>query len=182
MAVLAINAVAFLAFTLPRNLAGGELDSRLARAESEVEAHRLESERLKQRQQLLLDNARDAQRLLVRLVGQREATLVPVLAEIERHASELGVTTGSRELVPDELKDTPLTQLEITVPFEGSYARLVGFVRRLEHSKAFLTVDSLKLARKDEGHAGRTTLNITFSAYFSSPPGEAGARGATRGR
>jgi Tfp pilus assembly protein PilO len=167
---------------LPRGLAGRRLDERLARAQAQIEAHRLESERVKQRQQLLLDNARDAQRLLVRLVGQRETTLVPVLAEIERHASELGVTTGARALTPSELKDTPLTQLEISVPFEGNYSRVVGFMRRLEHSKAFLTVDKLKLAQKDEGTTGRTTLNITLSAYFSSSPEEAGERRANRGR
>jgi len=166
--LVALNLAGLLAFTLPRRLAGRQLEARLRLVQAEIDAQREERERTQQRQQLLQGNARDAQRLL-RMIGRREAMLVPVLAEVERHARELGVATGSRSMQSQELKDAPLTQLEISVPLEGNYQSLVGFLRRLEHSKNFFTVDKLRLAHKDEraaGGVGKTTLDMTLSVYF----------------
>jgi Tfp pilus assembly protein PilO len=166
--LVASNLAGLLAFTLPGRLAGRQLEARLRLVQAEIDAHREERERLQQRQQLLQENARDAQRLL-RMMGRREAMLVPVLTEVERHARELGITTGSRSMQPEDLKHAALTRLEISVPLEGRYALLVGFLRRLEHSKSFFTVDQLKLAHKDEHAApgvGKTTLDMTLSVYF----------------
>jgi Tfp pilus assembly protein PilO len=179
--LLALNLAVALVFTMPRGLAERSVEARVRTLQAEVEERRVELERADQRQQLLADNARDAHSLVDSLIGTREATLVPILSEIEGAAREFGLALGSYNLEPEDVDDTPLTRLKITVPVEGAYTALVGFLRRLEHAKTFVTVDELKLSDKSKGSQGRTTaLSLSLSAYVRAAPGE--PRGGQRGR
>lgn len=179
--LLALNLALALVFTVPRGLGERSFEARVRTLQAEVEERRLELERADQRQQLLADNARDARRLVDSLIGTREETLVPILSEIEGAAREFGLALGTYNLDPEDVDDTPLTRLKITLPVEGAYTALVGFLRRLERSKSFFTVDELRLSDRSKGSQGHTTaLNLSLSAYVRAVPGE--PRGGQRGR
>jgi Tfp pilus assembly protein PilO len=171
--LLLLNLAVALVFTLPRDLGERSFETRVRTLRTEVETRQLDIARADQRQQLLADNARDARRMVEGLIGTREDTLAPILSEIEASAREFGLTLGSYSLQPEDVDDTPLTRLRITLPVEGAYTSLVGFLRKLERSKRVVTVDELKLSDRTKGPQGHTTsLNLSLSAYVRSAPGE----------
>ncbi len=87
-----------------------------------------------------------------------------VLEELEGAGRDLNLRFGPRQLIPAAVKDAPLTRLGIRVPVEGSYRDLVTFVRRLEHSKRFLSVKELRLNEREGGQ--RAALDVSLTAYF----------------
>jgi Tfp pilus assembly protein PilO len=55
----------------------------------------------------------------------------------------------------------------MTLPLEGSYPQLVGFLRGVERSKRFLTVDGVAL-RADAESVG--SLQVDLSTYLRQSP------------
>jgi Tfp pilus assembly protein PilO len=119
----------------------------------------------------------DAAQLTGRLIGTREQTLVAALEELEAAGRELDLRFGARALQPAAVTDAPLTRLQVRLPVEGNYRALVIFVRRLEHSRRFLTVDELHLTEREGGQ--RATLDVSLSLYFR---GQLERQGGTRAR
>ncbi len=177
LALLAVNLVAAAAFTVPRGLAQRRLDERVAALRTERAEALARQQVLRTREDLLARNQRDATHLTQRLIGTREQTLVATLEELDAAGRDLSLRFGTRGLVPGRVKDAPLTRLEIHVPVEGSYHELVTFLRRLEHSRRFLTVDQLRLAEREGGQ--KAALEVRLSAYFL---GEYQPPRGTRGR
>ena len=71
----------------------------------------------------------------------------------------------------------PLERVAVTLPLEGSYAELVGFLRGVERSERFLTVDRVSL-RADAESGG--ALQVELSTYLRQSPEARSAR--RRGR
>ena len=55
----------------------------------------------------------------------------------------------------------------MTLPLEGSYGELVGFLRGVERSTRFLTIDRVSL-RADAESGG--SLQVELSTYLRQPP------------
>jgi hypothetical protein len=53
------------------------------------------------------------------------------------------------------------------MPLRGSYAQLVAFLDRVEHSKRFLVVEQVSLK---EGQDGQGDLTVSVGTYFRSNP------------
>jgi Tfp pilus assembly protein PilO len=126
-----------------------------------------------QKQAATIDaNGGDTRRFFKDMVGTREATYVPTLQEIEKMATAPGLKPGGRKYSADEVKGLPLQRVRIVLPLEGSYRQLVDFLRRVERSKRFLTVDRVQLHQgsKSEGDAG-ANLMVEMSAYFQDETG-----------
>lgn len=175
--LLAVNLAVAAAFTLPRGLAQRQLDERVAALRVERAAAVARQEALRARAELLARNRRDAAQLTERLIGTREETLVAALQELDAAGRELDLRFGARSMQPTAVKDVPLTRLQIRLPVEGNYRALVIFLRRLEHSRRFLTVDELRLGEREGGQ--KATLDVGLSAYFR---GRYEAEGRRRGR
>jgi len=167
--VAVLNLVVLFTFTLPRAVSERELDARLRALATDIAARTAANLELRRREQWVSDNRREAEQILAHDMGSRENGLVPLLGELEASAREFGLTLGGRTLVPEELDDVPVTRVKIELPVEGTYGALVGFVRRLEHSRRFLTIDDLRLQEKHQASGPRVTaLAMTLSAYFRS--------------
>ena len=164
LALLASNVAVAAGFTLPRGLAQRRLDDRVAGLKAERAAALERQQALRQREERRARNQRDATQLTQRLIGTREETLVSVLEELDAAGRELNLRFGPRSLNPGDVKDAALTRGSISVPVEGSYRELVTFVRRLEHSRRFLSVDELRLTEREGGQ--RASLEVRVSAYF----------------
>jgi len=65
----------------------------------------------------------------------------------------------------------------MSLPIEGSYPQLVGFLRSVERSSRFLTVDGVQL-RADAESGG--SLQVDLSTYLRQAPGARQSR--RRGR
>jgi Tfp pilus assembly protein PilO len=51
----------------------------------------------------------------------------------------------------------------VTLPLQGSYGQLVGFLREVQRSPRFVTVDSVSMRA---GREGDTALQVVLSAYL----------------
>ena len=66
--------------------------------------------------------------------------------------------------------------LAVTLPLEGSYEQLVGFLREVEASPRFLTVDSVAMRADAQGGARLQVQVSTYLRTSGGTPGE-GRRG-----
>lgn len=173
LALMGLNLVLLLAYTLPRTLQERSIESRREALRAELERERRLAADAERRAETLRSNARDADRFLREVVGTRGARLVPAVQEIEAAANELGLRTRQWTYQPQEVKEAGLIRFGVTMPLAGSYQQLVSFLDRLERSPQFLTVDQVQLTeRRGEGGA---SLSLVFSAYFRAESG--GGRG-----
>ena len=67
----------------------------------------------------------------------------------------------------EDVDGAPLERVAMTLPLEGSYPQLVGFLRGVERSKRFLTVDGVAL-RADAESGG--SLQVDLSTYLRQSP------------
>ncbi len=169
--LVALNLVAFLAFTLPRTLQERSLASRLETLRAEANRERGQIQALRRRAETIRTNQTDASRLLRDVVRSRQATLLPALTEIHAAAEAEGLVLGAENYARSEVKNTPLVRLRVTLPVKGSYGQLVGFLGRLERSKAFVVVDTVGLQERDS----EASLDVGLSMYFLAGTEPAGA-------
>jgi Tfp pilus assembly protein PilO len=88
-----------------------------------------------------------------------------------------GLRPGGRSFAREAIEGTPVERVSVTLPLEGSYPQLVGFLREVERSPRFLTVDSVSMRGTPEGE---TALQVVLSAYLRRP--EAGGKEDRPGR
>jgi Tfp pilus assembly protein PilO len=123
---------------------------------------------LARREETVRENEAAEKRFMGEVLGTREATLVPALAEIEKLAADPGLKAGARSFSPEEVREMPLTRLQVSVSLSGGYRQLVEFVRGIEGARHFITVDRVELREKSgEGDgASEGALGVQLSAWF----------------
>lgn len=176
VALLLVNAAAFAAWTLPRSLLQKSAAERAAAARAEVALERERVLALRARAEAIRANRADVERFYASVVGTEKRDLLPTLEEIEALARAPGLEPASRSLRRESVDKAPLERVAVTLPLEGSYAELVGFLRGVERSPRFLTVESVSM-RADEDKGG--ALQVVLSTYLREPPE---ARRERRGR
>jgi Tfp pilus assembly protein PilO len=175
--LLALNAAVLGAWTLPRSLRQKNAAARALAARAELARDRERLETLRERAAAIQANRTDLERFYATLAGSQKQDLLPTLEAIEELARAPGLQPASRTLRREELDDAPLQRVSVTLPLEGSYAQLVGFLRGVERSPRFLTVDRVSL-RADAESGG--ALQVELSTYLRQPPGA--GREKRRGR
>jgi Tfp pilus assembly protein PilO len=60
------------------------------------------------------------------------------------------------------VRGTDLVRCEVTLPLDGSYANLTGFLARLESTERFIVVDQMALVQEEDG----ARMNLKLSAIF----------------
>lgn len=170
-ALLALNLVAFLVFTLPRTLQQRNLDSRLRSAREEVQRERDRQASLKARYDLVVANTRDTTEFYQKRIGARGSSMVPVLSEIEALARAHGLQVASQNFTYEPVKGAPLDRFKVDMPMRGTYRELVSFVEELERSSQFITLDSISVRGQQ---AGEAELRMVLSCYFRSAAGAQG--------
>jgi Tfp pilus assembly protein PilO len=178
LALAALNLLVFAAWTAPRTVRLRTATARLEAAREQVRGERAQVARLAERGEAIRANAADIERFYTRVVGPEVTDLVPTLEEIERMARTLGLSPGPRGYRRDDVPDAAVERVAVTLPLEGSYEQLVGFLREVETSSRFLTVDRIALSGKEEGGA----LQVEMSAYMRLPPGAVVRRRGGGGR
>ena len=167
--ILIVNSLVLAAFNWPRL-------SRARRAESraqEVAARRATLEalwaRVVARKALVAQNRKDIEALTRDHLKPRGHDLFAAQREIERLAIESGLKPKRSDYEVSEVKGTHLVRCEVTLPLDGSYANLSGFLSRVAASKRFLVVDQMSLSRDDE----RARMSLKLSAVFTESGSDA---------
>ena len=178
VALLGLNLVVGAAYTMRRGFQQRGIVSRAEGLRKEAEALRRSVQDLRRRADAARDNVAAEKRFFAEVVGTRQATLVPALAEIEKLAAEPGLKAGSRSFTPDPVKDLPLLRLQVGVTLTGGYKQLVEFLARVERSKHFVTVDKVLLREATQGDeavgASAGSLAVQLSAWFRAEEGDLG--------
>ncbi len=172
LALLGANLVAAVAWTLPRGLRQRNAGARLEAARAEARQQRQATAALRERSAAVRANAADVERFYARIAGSERADLIPTLEAVETMARSPGLKPGARSFSRDPVKGTPLERVAITLPLSGSYDQLVGFLREIESSPRFLTVESVSM----RGEPGSAKLQVELSTYLKLPPGVPAAR------
>jgi Tfp pilus assembly protein PilO len=168
--LLLLNAAVYGAYTLPRTLQQRSLASRVEvlRKEIDLERHRVEA--LRQRSEAMESNEKDTRAFYNATIGTRGTSLVPILRAIESLAAEQGVKIGGQSYKWEEVKGAKLERLVMTMPVSGNYGQLVGFVRALESSRHFLTIDQVSVRSGEGGQEAH--LEMVVSSYFRPGSGQ----------
>jgi len=177
LALLGVNVLALVVWTGPRYWMQKNAARRAEAAGAEVERQRQATGALRERAAAIRGNAADAERFQRSLAGAEKADLLPALKAIEDLARSPGLRPGARAFQREEVTDAPVERVAVTLPLEGSYEPLVGFLREVEASPRFLTVDSVSMRAENEGGA---RLQVQLSTYLRRA-GEA-PEGGRRGR
>lgn len=165
--LLAVNLGALVAWTLPRSLRQKNAAERAVAARVELARERERAEALRERAATISANRADLERFYATLAGDEKKDLLPMLTAIEELARAGGLQPASRALRRENVEKAPLERVAVTLPLEGSYAELVGFLRGVEGSERFLTVDRVSLrADADSGGA----LQVELSTYLKQSP------------
>jgi len=132
---------------------------------------------LRERAAAIRGNAVDVERFERSLLGAEKKDLLPALKAIEDLARAPGLRPGARGFDRQDIADAPVERVAVALPLDGSYEQLVGFLREVETSPRFLTVDSVALRAQNDGGA---RLQVEVSTYLrrsaETSPGE-GRRG-----
>ncbi len=177
-AAVGLNLIVLAAFTLPRTLRERNLERRAAQLTRDVQAAQERNQALKTRSEIAVQNEADVRRFYRGLMGTRDQTLLPVLAEIDTLARETGLAPRDQKYQATPVKGRPIMRFRITVPMSGNYGQVVALLERLERSSHFLTVDEIKLRERPQEGAGATDLSLTFSTWFKDPQAAAAAAAA----
>jgi Tfp pilus assembly protein PilO len=177
LALLSANVLAFAVWTGPRYWMQKNAARRAEAARAELTRQRQATIALRQRAAAIRENAADVERFERSLAGAERADLLPALKAIEDLARAPGLRPGAHSFQREELQDAPVERVAVTLPLEGSYDQLVGFLREVENSQRFLTVDSISMRAENKGGA---RLQVELSTYLRTsgevPRGE-GRRG-----
>jgi Tfp pilus assembly protein PilO len=165
--LVALNAAALAAWTLPRSLRQRNAAARavLARAELAQDQERLAA--LRERAAAIRANRAELERFYATLAGSERQDLLPTLEAIEELARAPGLSPSSRALRREEVEGAPLERVAVTLPLEGSYRQLVGFLDGVERQPRFLTIDRVSL-RADAETGG--ALAVELSTYLRQAP------------
>ena len=177
LVLLALDLSVLLAWTLPRSLRQKSAAEQAVVARAELARERERADALRERAAAIRANRADLERFYTKLAGSEQQDLLKALAAIEELARAGGLQPSSRTLRRDDVGKAPLERVAVTLPLEGSYAELVGFLRGVERSSHFLTVDSVSL-RADAESGG--ALQVEISTYLRRSPEARNAR--RRGR
>jgi Tfp pilus assembly protein PilO len=173
LALLGVNLLGLAAWTGPRYWRQRHAAARAETARVEAERQRAAVVGLRERAGAIRGNGADVQRFY-RTAGTEKADLLPTLEAIEDMARAPGLQPGARSFRREEVKDARLERVVVTLPLEGTYPQLVGFLREVERSPRFITVDDVAMRADPDGSA---TLQVELSAYLRLSPGEGVRRG-----
>jgi len=176
LVLLGVNLVALVAWTGPRYWGQRSAATRAEAARAEAERERAAVAGLRERAGAIRGNGADVQQFY-RSAGTEKADLLPTLEAIEDMARAPGLQPGARSFKREEVAEAGVERVVVTLPLAGSYAQLVGFLREIERSPRFLTVDRVAM-RADPG--GSAALQVELSAYLR--PSAGGLGEARRGR
>jgi Tfp pilus assembly protein PilO len=163
LVLLGVNVVGLAAWTGPRYWRQKNAAARVQAARAEVDRQRRDTATLQERSRAIRGNAADVERFYRRLAGSEKADLLPTLEAIEEMARSPGLKPGTRGFRREEVDNARVERVAVALPLEGSYEQLVGFLREVEASPRFLTVDRVAM-RADRDGGG--TLQVELSTYL----------------
>jgi Tfp pilus assembly protein PilO len=171
------NLAAFLAYTAPRAARKRDVAARVAALEVDLARQRTQVEDLRVRAETIAANRKDARRFMESQMAPPDASVVPILTEVESLARKQGLRVGHQTFTRDGIAGLPIERFGIVMPVDGTYRQLTGLVAELETAPKFLTLD--KVSAREGLSQEQVSLDLQFSFYFRTGAPAAGAAPGT---
>lgn len=173
---LVANVAVFSTYRLVYAGQAETLKNRLAEREKEL----VKAEGRAQELDTLVLDARANRQLLADLVGDRLSSerqrFTRLVAEIKQLATQSGLDPTQISYPGEEIAEFGLTKRYITFNVIGTYSSLREFVRELETSRSFITLEQISLSEGDSSGLLSITLKLsTLFARDQAAPGRATA-------
>jgi Tfp pilus assembly protein PilO len=108
-------------------------------------------------------NRQDIERLSREHLKPRATDLFAAQREIERLAREAGLRTRTSTYEVEKIVGTDLVRCLVTLPLDGSYSNLTGFLSRIAATSRFIVVDQMALSENEQG----ARMSLQLSAVFT---------------
>jgi Tfp pilus assembly protein PilO len=163
-----VNLVVFVAYTAPRAARKRDVAARTAALDSLLARQRTQVQELRNRAETISANRKDARAFMAAQVAPEDASVVPVLREVESLATKQGLQVGRQTFTREPVKGLPVERFGITMPVEGNYRQVTGLVGELEASPTFVTLDKMSARTSPSAGQGQEQvgLDLEFSFYF----------------
>jgi Tfp pilus assembly protein PilO len=175
VALLALNGLAFAAYTLPRALQVRNTTARATALREEIAKQRRITAAIVDQAGAIRANAAETDRFYKNVIVANRVELLPLIEDIEKMAAEPGLKAGPRSYALEPVKGAPITRVQVGLSLQGSYDQLVAFLDRVERSPRFLIVDRIALT-SGTGHEGNN-LRVEVSAFLHGKEDKVARRG-----
>lgn len=176
---LLVNGALFSAYRLVYAGQAEALKSRLAQREKLLSDREAQAAELSTR----VVDARANRKLLDALYSDRLSTerqrFTRLVAEIKQLATRSGLEPTKISYPGEEIAEFGLVKRYFTFVVEGSYSSLRQFVRELEVTPSFVTLEQVGLSEGND--TGLLKINLSLSTLFGRDPHLPGRVGATGG-
>lgn len=160
--LLAVNAVAWVGYTLPRSLEHERIAGRVAQLARLVREQRVRTEALTTLAESIRSNERDSERLFREVVCPTERAFLDLIEDLERAVVSSGLLPDRRTIRRDAIEELGLARYSVSLPASGSYRQLVDLIDEIESAPAFVIIEEIRLASAD---AGSASLRVELSTY-----------------
>jgi len=164
LALLGLNGVVFVLYTLPKLLEERNLFARDQALQGALAREEMMALALRRRAEVAEANERDVSRLTRELLSDSKVSLLPTLRYVETNAEEAGLHFSQRSYEPEVVKGAPFVRVGIRMSLGGLYDQIVEFLSRLEKAPQFITIDQVQL--RSDAEKGQGQLSLVLSAYF----------------
>ncbi len=167
-----LNGLAYVALTYRLATKQERLARQNETLTGEIAAKREEMGKLEEDRERMVRNQETADHFWTEVAQPLEPGLTEAIAEIDRLASDAGLTHDRMNFTYDFL-DVGLTEVSAAMPLNGSYFNLVRFLNSLERSPRFFVVKEIGLNRaQDEEKEIGLTCDISFflKGNIEEPP------------
>jgi hypothetical protein len=160
-----LSVMFFLILYLPTRSDYLELQSSIARLRAESDQRGRTLERLESMDEQLVAAGQDQVGFVTDRFISREQGFAAIMPDLEALAQIAGI---ERNRVQYFIEDQPrfgVYSVQVTLPVQGDYRTLTGFIRELERSNTFFILDSIGLAAS--GDASELSLSLNLTTFFS---------------
>jgi Tfp pilus assembly protein PilO len=171
--LVALNLLAFAAYTLPRALQVRNTTARALALRAEIAKQRRITSAIVDQAGAIRANTAETDRFYKDVIVANRVELLPLIEDIEKMAAEPGLKAGPRTYALDPVKGAPITRVGVGLSLQGSYDQLVAFLDRVERSPRFLIIDRIALT---SGHDGNN-LRVEVSAFLHGKEEKVARRG-----
>ena len=176
---LAINAVALIAVVLPLNQRAAGAEQRAVAAERERQAAEADFKRAETLRAAKSRATEDLDAFYRDVLPTNVAVARRIMQlKLRQQAAAHGVEYQGSGSTEQELDDSNLLRLTMSMQLAGSYDDIRGFIHELETSPEFVVIDHVRLTEASRAEGLELALNV--STYYRNP--RAPVRTGTNGR
>jgi Tfp pilus assembly protein PilO len=164
LGLLALNALVFVAFTLPRLNRSRRAEDQATTLRQRLATERAETERLRQRAQAIEANVRDARRFFSETIRPVSEALAADLDAVESAVRASGLNADRRGYTQQPVQGAPLLRYDIRLPLTGPRAQTSVLLRALERAPRFIVID--RIGVQDDRDVGQARFDVDLSTYY----------------